>query len=146
MNEYDEYEAECEKIREENQIILNGFRKHLESKKASKKTIDKHTSNIDFYINEFLLYEEPLRPATGVNSLNYFLGDWFIRKAMWASVTSIKEYIASLKKFYTYMCENGDIEIDDLLDMKEEIKECKGEWLEALQKYDDPSTSIEDIW
>ena len=146
MDEYELYEAECEKIRTENHKILNDFRKHLGLSKLSKKTIDKHVSNIDFYINVFLLHEEPLRPKSGVNSLDYFLGSWFIRKAMWASVSSIKEYITSLKKFYTFMEEIAEIDSDELLDMKEEIKECKDEWFEAIRKYDDPSTSMEDIW
>lgn len=45
-----------------------------------------------------------------------------------------------------YMYGNGEIEIDELIDMKEEIKECKDEWLEAIRKYDDLSTSVDDIW
>jgi len=134
------------KIRKENRKLLNSFRKYLGSKKLSKKTVDKHVSNIDFYINEFLLYEEPSKAKEGVNKLDYFLGYWFIRKAMWATVTSIKENITSLKHFYTYMHTIDEIDLEELNAMKEEIKESKDIWLETIRKYDDPDTDFEDIW
>ncbi len=146
MDEYEIYEIECKKIKKQNRKLLTGFRKYLGSKKLSKKTVDKHVANIDFYINEFLLYEEPSKAKEGVNKLDYFLGYWFIRKAMWASVTSIKENITSLKHFYTYMHTIDEIDLEELNAMKEEIKESKDEWLETIRKYDDPDTDLEDIW
>ena len=146
MDEYEIYEAECKKIKNENRKILDHFSQYLASKKLVKKTIDKHVSNIEFYINDFLLYEEPLKAKEGVNRLDYFLGYWFIRKAMWASVSSIKENITSLKHFYTFMHEIGEINMEELLEMKEEIKESKDEWLETIRKYDDPDADLEDVW
>ncbi|MCA1766510.1 MAG: hypothetical protein LC633_09770, partial [Desulfobulbaceae bacterium] len=102
--------------------------------------------NIEFYINDFLLYEEPLRPGEGVRQIDYFLGSWLIRKAMWASAAAIKENISSLKHFYTFMQKTGQISLDDLVEMKEEIKEGKKEWLDAVKKYDDLGTGLDDIW
>ncbi len=146
MDEYDQYEAECEKVRKENRNVLDGFRKYLELKKLSEKTVNKHVYNIDFYINDFLLYEEPLKPREGVNMLNSFLGYWFIRKALWASVTSIKENITSLKHFYSCLHQNGDVTSEELYEMKQDIKENKDEWLETLRAFDDPNTDLEDLW
>jgi site-specific recombinase XerD len=134
--DYDTYEAECEKIRTENQTLLDAFQESMEAKKLSKKTVNKHVYNIDFYINEFLLYEEPQQPEDGIRRLNYFFSYWFIRKAMWASATSIKENITSLKKFYGFMEEKGRIEPRNYIEMLEEIKESKEEWLEGLRKHD----------
>lgn len=134
MDEYEKYEAECEKRKEENHTSLSGFEQYLQEKKLSKKTMEKHIGNIDFYINDFLLYESPEKAADGVNQLNYFLGYWFIKKAMWASPTSIKEYITSLKHFYTYMNKIGQVSSEDLADMMVEIKENKADWIEAVKK------------
>jgi len=92
------------------------------------------------------LYEEPSRAKEGVNKLDHFLGYWFIRKAMWASVTSIKENITSLKHFYSYMHTIDEIDLEELNAMKEEIQEGKDEWLETIRRYDDPDTDFEDIW
>jgi len=59
---------------------------------------------------------------------------------------SIKENIASLKHFYAYMNKIGQVTDADLSDMKEEIKEGKDEWIEMLQRYDDPDTNLDDVW
>ncbi len=146
MDEYEIFEAECKKRREENNTFIIGFTSYLENKKLSKKTIEKHVGNIDFYMNDFLLYEEPMEASEGITELNYFLGYWFIRKAMWASPTSIKENITSLKHFYSYMNKISLVSDEELSEMKVEIKESKDEWIETVQKYDDPDINIEEIW
>lgn len=146
MDDYEKFVAECKKIKKENRIVLDGFQNHLESKKLSDKTIDKHVSNMEYYINDFLLYEEPLKPRDGIYEINYFLGYWFIKKALWASVSTIKENITSLKHFYTYMNDIGQISAEELDDIKIEIKENKEEWLETIKKYDDPDVDFDDVW
>ena len=146
MDEYEKYEMECEKRKEENQIYLNGFTRYLELKKLSQKTIDKHAGNIDFYINEFLLYESPQKAAEGTHELNYFLGYWFIKKAMWATPTSIRENCTSLKHFYSYMNQIGQVSDEELSELKNEIKESKDEWVETVRKYDDPDIDLEEVW
>ncbi|MCO8297448.1 recombinase [Tetragenococcus halophilus] len=138
MEEYENYEAEAEKIREHNEQLLEEFQQWLIDKKLSVKTVNKHTDNIDFYINMFLLYYEPWEAKEGVPLVGNFLGDWFIRKAMWSSIAQIKENIASLKKFYTFMYERGDIDKDTLVYLKETIKEDKDEWISNMMDYDFP--------
>jgi hypothetical protein len=142
MDDYEEYAAECKKIKAENEKILNGFENYLSLKKLSFATIRKHTGNISFFINEFLLYEEPLRPNEGVSSIDYFLGSWFISKAMWSSVTAIKENISSLKHFYTYLHSIGALSTEDLSEFKNDIKEGKESWLETMDQYDNTDTNF----
>jgi site-specific recombinase XerD len=147
MDDYDKYEADCKKIRRANQKLLTDFESWLESSGLSEKTIKNHLSNIDFYINEYLLYEEAVEAKDGVDSVSDFLGYWFIKKAMWASQSSIKANASSLKKFYTFLRSKGLIEPNDLQELKETIKEGMTEWLETLKRYDDPSIEdIEDVW
>ena len=111
---------------------------------SQKKTIKNHVSNIDFYLNEFLLYEEATEAKDGAGDVGMFLGYWFIRKAMWASQSSIRSNATSLKKFYTFMYEKGLIKKEELTDLKQRIKEEMPEWLATLDRYDDPS--VEDVW
>jgi len=146
MDEYEKYEAECKKRREENHTFLMGFTRYLEDKKLSKKTIDKHVQNIDFHINHFLLYQSPQKASEGVSQLDYFLGFWFIRKAMWASPTTIKENITSLRHFYSYMNKIGQVTDKEVSRMEEDIKESQSEWIETVKKYDDPDIDPDDIW
>lgn len=65
----------------ENRALLSEFRNSLELRNLSQKTRDKHVSNGDFYINDFLLYEVTEGPSEGISRLDSFLGLWFIRKA-----------------------------------------------------------------
>lgn len=146
MDEYGKFEAECEKRREENHIFITGFTRYLQNKRLAEKTIKKHVGNIEFYINDYLLYESPEKAADGISQVNYFFGYWFIRKAMWASPTSIKENITSLKHFYSYMNKIGQVSNEELSDLKGEIKENKDEWIETVQRYDDPDIDREDVW
>lgn len=140
------YEVDRKKRKEENRRYLKEFSRYLEKKKLSKKTIEKHIQNIDFYINTFLLYENPEKASEGVRRLDYFLGFWFIRKAMWSSPSSMKDNIASLKHFYTYMNEIGEVSDEALSDMLAEIRECKNEWIETVKQYNNPDADIEDDW
>lgn len=147
MTSYEQYEKDCNRIRKENKDLLNGFKKWLSGKKLSKKTIDKHVLHVDFYINEFLLYEDATRAADGVGRIGMFLGYWFIRKAMWASKTAIKENAASLIKFYAFLLERKQIPEESFEYLKERIKADMPEWTATMERYDDPD--IEDpaeIW
>jgi len=137
LDDYKKYEADCERIRRENSEILKQFTIWLQDKQLSESTIKNHVNNIDFYANEFLLYEEAIEVKDGVSQIGMFLGYWFIRKAMWSSVNQIKSNSASLKKFYTFMCEKGYIKQEQLEDMNDIIKEEMPEWIEAMERYDE---------
>ncbi len=146
-DEYEIFEKKCRAIQKANKKLLEGFREWMKAKGLGEATVKKHAQNTDFYINHCLLYDDPPKSAAeGVSGLDYFLGYWFIRKAMWASESSIRENTTSLKKFYTYMKETGQVGDDDLAELREEIREGLPEWLETVRRYDDPSIDIEDVW
>ena len=105
--DYEKYENDCRQIKKENEKLISDFEKWLSDKNLSSRTIEKHTSNLDFYLNEFLLYEDAVEAKDGADEIGMFLGYWFIKKAMWANKTTIKENAASLNKFYQFMYEQG---------------------------------------
>ena len=146
MNDYEEYERQCDLIREENVALLDAFESWILDNGLSASTARKHKENIDFYINEFLLYDEPKRAIEGVDQIGLFLGYWFIRKAMWANETSIRSNAASLKKFYDFLKERGEVKSEAVKDMKARIKEDLPEWIATVKRYDDPSIGVEDVW
>ena len=100
---FEKYEKDCKSILKSNEKLLNKFHDYLVEKGLTQRTIKEHVSNIDFYINEYLLYYDANLPQEGIFKIDGFLGDWFPRKALWSSVTSVKNYIASFKKFYSWM-------------------------------------------
>ena len=147
MDDYEQYEYECKQIRNDNQKLLADFSQWLSQKKLSKSTIKRHLGNIDFYINEFLLYEDAIEAKEGLHSIEMFLGYWFIRKAMWANESSIKQNAASLKKFYQFLSEKGEVDFESLQEMKESIKDEMPQWLETLRRYDDPDIDdVAEMW
>jgi site-specific recombinase XerD len=147
MDSYEQYEQDCARIRKDNEIILADFRKWLSDKELSSKTIESHLENIDFYINEFLLYEEATDASEGLYQVDLFLGFWFIKKAMWASKSSIKSNATSIKKFYEFMLEKGSIDEEGFIELKEEIKTNMQDWLDTMDRYDDPEIEdIEEVW
>lgn len=147
LNDYTQYELECKRIRESNPALLEEFADWLQKSNLKPKTIHKHIDNIDFYINNFLLYEDATEPQAGIHSVSMFLGYWFIKKAMWASAASIRSNAASLKKFYKFLHERGLVSKDDLDMLKSIIKEEMPEWLATVDRYDDPDiTDMGDVW
>jgi site-specific recombinase XerD len=146
-DDYEKYEKACNKIKEKNERLLDDFETWLRKANLKDKTISNHIANIDFYINEFLLYEDAVEAKDGVNKVSMFLEYWFIRKAMWANQAQIKSNAASLKKFYTFMLEKELIEKEDLDNLKETIKEEMPEWIATMKRYDDPSiTNMAEVW
>jgi hypothetical protein len=145
--DYEVYENECNRIRKENQKLISDFGNWLASKNLSSKTIKKHTSNLDFYVNEFLLYEDAVEAKDGFDQIGMFLGYWFIKKAMWANTTEIKENAKSLKKFYKFMFDRGQISGEDFSALKESIKQGMPEWLATMARYDDPDIEdMDEVW
>ena len=144
MDDHEKYEEDCKNIRNANERLLNDFEVRLKSSGLSQKTINNHVSNIDFYINEYLLYEEATEAKNGIHAVGMFLGYWFIKKAMWANRSSIKRYAPSLKKFYTFFHEKGLIDKEVLSYLNQTIKEDMSEWLATMDRYEDPL--VEDVW
>ena len=145
-DEYKQREEACETIRKENATLLQEFELWLSSKGLGSTTIDTHVGNVEFYVDEYLLYDDAVRPKDGWTQIDSFLGYWFIRKAMWASQASIRSNAASLKKFYSFMQEKGLIDNEALQDVRETIKYNMPDWLAKLRRFDDLSVDSEDIW
>ena len=137
MTKLDEREKQLKENTKRNEDYLKMFEKSLEEKQLTTKTIRKHVSNIDFYLNDYLTYyDEIIKMEDGTQYTGSFIGDWFIRKAIWASKSSIKEMASSLKKFYEYMSALGFVKISDYQDMCYEIKDNMDIYLENLEDYD----------
>lgn len=146
MHGSEQYEKQVEVIRGANRTILEAFGAWLSAKGLAAATINNHVANIDFYINEFLLYEDAHKPEDGVDEVGAFLGYWFIRKALWANEASIRSNAASLKRFYDFMAERGSVTPDATKAMKRLIKEEMPEWVATVRRYDDPAVDAGGVW
>ena len=140
-------ERRVERLKKENADLLTGFRAWLVAKGLTSKTVGRHVDNLEFYIDSFLAETEETAAREGADRVSYFLGYWFIRKALWAGESSIRQMAAGLKKFYVYLETEGLVGTEDVQDLKDAIKEGMPEWVATCERYDDPD--IEDpseIW
>ena len=134
MSSADSYDARVQAIKAYNQPILDDFRAWLEQSGLAEKTVRNHVDNIDFF-TEYLVYNEPLEKLDEADGSDVwmFLGDWFPRKAMWASESSVKSNIASFKKFFQWMGETGRVSTETVVDVLSTLKEGRDEFLEAAE-------------
>ncbi len=133
MSDTDSYDARVRAIRAYNQPILEDFRSWLEQSGLAKKTVENHVDNIDFFTH-YLVYYDPLKKLDEADGSDVwmFLTDWFPRKALWSSLTSVKSYLASFKKFFQWMGENGRVSPETVADVLTTLKEGRDEFLEAV--------------
>jgi len=134
MSDTDSYDARVQVIRAYNQPILEDFRSWLGQSGFAEKTIENHVENIDFFTHYLVYYDDPLKKLDEVDSIDVwmFLTDWFPRKAMWASATSVKSNLASFKKFFQWMGETGRVSLETVADVLRTLKEDRDDFLEAV--------------
>ena len=135
MNDTLSYDEQVRAIKAYNQPILEDFRAWLEQSGLSEKTVENHVDNIDFFTH-YLVYYEPLTKLDEADGSDVwmFLTDWFPRKAMWSSVTSVKSYLASFKKFFNWLGEAGRISPEVVADVLTTLKEGRNEFFEAVEE------------
>ena len=128
-----DYDKQVNAIQKLNEPILNDFKTWLQNSGLSEKTIKNHVDNIDFF-TVFLVYYEPLKRLDEADDgdIRSFLLDWFPRKAMWASITSVKSYLASFKKFFKWMGDTKRVSPETVEDVLSTIKEERDDFLEAV--------------
>ena len=144
--DYEEYEKQCKEIRAENDNLLKIFEEDLKSKGLSEQTIGRHISNVDFYINEYLLREDARTMEEGVAAIDTFLGYFFIRKCMWSTPGTIKSTAASIKKFYKSMVDHGKVKKSHYEFLCSEIKDGMEGWQEDCVAYNDPDAANPFCW
>ena len=130
-----DYEKKIDKNIKRNKKYINGFEKWLYEKGLVNKTIKKHISNAELFINDYLSYYDITKAEDGLDEIFIFLDGWFIEKCMWSSRNSLKETAASLKKFYKYMSENNYVDVDDYNDTFKFIKDNMDELLEHVDEF-----------
>ena len=129
-------EKKIKENQKRNKKFIKEFEEWLKEKSLSDKTIKKHISNVDLFINDYLNYYDVETAEEGINSVYSFLSGWFIEKCMWATPYTTKEEAASIKKFYAYMSEKGYVEKEDYKFLCEELKDSMDEILDTLEAFD----------
>ncbi len=130
----DTYEQRVQAIQGANQPILDGFEYWLKQAGLSEQTIKAHVDNMRFFGRYLLWYGYSLRrlDEASEGDVYDFLEDWFPRKALWASVSSMKVYLASFKKFFTWMGETGLVPPETVEDVRSTLKDSRSLFLRKV--------------
>ena len=138
--DYDTYLNKCTDIRKINDSLLTLFSDDLKKAGLADKTIQRHLSNVDFFINEYLIRTDALPMESGVTMIDDFLGNFFIRKCMWSTPANIKTTATSIKKFYKSMLYHEKIAEHDYELLCAIIKDSLDIWQEDCAIYNDPDS------
>ena len=128
------YEQRVQAIQWANQPILDGFETWLRQSGLSEPTIRDHIDNIRFFSRYLLVYAYSLRRLDEATegAVYDFLEDWFPRKALWASVSSMKVYLASFKKFFKWMEASGRVSPEIVEDVLSTLKDSRNLFLRKV--------------
>lgn len=128
------YEQRVQAIELANQPILDSFETWLRQSGLSEQTIKDHVDNMRFFSRYLLLYAYSLRRLDQANegAVYDFLEDWFPRKALWASVSSMKVYLASFKKFYQWMGATNLVSPETVEDVLSTLKDSRSLFLRKV--------------
>lgn len=128
------YEQRARAIQLGSQPLLEGFEHWLKHAGWSEPTVQSHLDNIRFFTKYLAWYtrsQHSLDEATD-SDVYWFLADWFPRKALWASVASVRAYLASFKKFFTWMGATGLVAPQIVADVLDTLKFDRDEFLRKV--------------
>lgn len=134
----DQWDKHIEAATENNEKMLAAFKEYMIAVKGlSEKTVKRHIEHLDFYLNIYLTEYEQATPINSTDAAGNFLGDFFVRKNLMSSHTSLKQNGSALKKLYQFLYEAGEISKIDLTEINEFIRTGTQEGEEYLRLTDD---------
>ena len=133
-----DYDAWVEEISKANNKIIDEFEQFLKTKKLSKKTINRHIDNVDFFANCYLTsYSYCGTIFDGYKDFGDFFGYWLITKYLGISKSYMTAMITTMKKFYTFLFLEDYIDENSCVEALSTLTYDKEEWLEQLEMFDD---------
>lgn len=120
---------ELEAKRKENENYLKLFENQMKKEGLAPGIIKKHLSNVEFYINDYLLFSSIINIEDGMSEMRDFFYYWFFAKALHSKCESVYAHIDSVTLFYKLMVDQGLVNREDYEKMLCNINEYKAEWI-----------------
>jgi hypothetical protein len=147
FDEDEDFDEEMFATSEMAKKYLDIFEKEMRAQKLSEKTIEKHLSNVSFYIDAYLNRDEECGSIReGCYRIDGYLGFFYIEKCMWATSTGMKDSAAGIKKFYKCLRDLDIVEDEDYEYLCNEIKTNMSTWQNTLKRYDEMDEDDDDFW
>ena len=130
------------KIKENEQYFIL-FKKEMEAEGLCKKTIEKHLSNAEFFVNDYLNFYEVNDMPYGLKCAFDFFEYFYPRKYL-GSPYSCGVMMTSLCKFYKVMAKHNLVDLVETAAFIDEIKDSRKEWMELNRIGEDDDECIDD--
>ena len=112
-----------------NFYTLQTFESYLREQNISDTEIQNHLSNIDLFINDYLLRYEVLASHNGIHTAGEYLTEWLPESFYEVSKEDIESYTESFKKFFTHEVNGGYLEQDDMIELYQILNDEIIPWL-----------------
>lgn len=126
---------ELEAKRKENENYLKLFENQMKKEGLAPRIIKKHLSNVEFYINDYLLFSSIINIEDGMSEMRDFFYYWFFAKALQSKCESVSAHIDSVTLFYKLMVDQGLANREDYEKMLCNINEYKAEWIKKFSRH-----------
>lgn len=118
-----------------NNAIIEEFEQLMKTSGLVKKTIRNHIQNIDLFVNDYMHVEE-IEFEDWHEEIDEFF-EWAIRKNVISSQLSLRQFVASIKKFYKFLFDSGKIDINTSKKVNSILKEGMPDWSISAQQFED---------
>lgn len=114
-----------------NEELVERFKVFLEEKDLRELSVEKYVYNVSYFLDEYLLPRKK-RPEEALQEMDAFIGNWFIKKTPWATMSSIQAMIRSLQNFYQFLLQEGRISKEQLEQLQNKMRRSYKGWVARL--------------
>lgn len=138
---YDVFKKERNRANLTNIINFNirylfSFKEYLISKHTSSTNMNTYIECMNYFLNKYLILEMKFDLFNGIDSLNDFFSFHFVHKYANGTVQRLKDFITSIKNFYKFMFEKGNINKETYEYLQFLLKEEKDNWINKMKDYE----------
>ncbi|MDU3613775.1 MAG: hypothetical protein E7F90_15360 [Enterococcus avium] len=120
-----------------NRLILSAFQLYLEQhEKLTKKTVNKHLTNIEDYLSGYLIFYGYDLAVSNFEVISDFFS-WGARKNVWISESAVKKAGSSMKKFYQFLIAAGEVNESAMPEIREQLEIGVDDGIMTLEMMDD---------
>lgn len=120
-----------------NRLILAAFQQYLEQhEKLTKKTVNKHLTNIEDYLSGYLIFYGYDLAVSNFEVISDFFS-WGARKNVWISESAVKKAGSSMKKFYQFLIAAGEVNESAMPEIREQLEIGVDDGIMTLEMMDD---------
>lgn len=120
-----------------NRLILSAFQQYLEQhEKLTKKTVNKHLTNIEDYLSGYLIFYGYDLAVSNFEVISDFFS-WGARKNVWISESAVKKAGSSMKKFYQFLIAAGEVNESAMPEIREQLEIGVDDGIMTLEMMDD---------